>query len=241
MQLPTPAVPSRTYEFGWQDGVRYLANDYQYVTLFIMLGFAAKEGKHKPSKHEKMEFTSMEDVDNGTYKVPADLTSVRDWLNEQAIAFTGSNKRETLTFVSDTQKRHIRNKYLHRSARLITEVKIGMAGRNDGARDGYHRLVIPDDVQYEKPQDTVWRKTTEAKDATVKKATEVKDATVKKATELKDATVEKATELKDATVEKATELKDAALKKATQLQDAAAEARKTLADQLDKLRNWYNK
>lgn len=244
VRVPTRAVPSRTYEFGWVDGVRYLSNEYQYVPLFIMLGFAAKEGKHKPSKHEAMEFEDADAADNGVYKVPGELVPVRDWLNEQAIAFTGSRKRELLTFASDAQKKRVRNKYLHRSARLITEAKIGMAGRNDGGREGYRRAIIPDDVLYEKPQDTTRRKATEAKDATVKKATEVKDATVKKATEVKDATVKKATEWKDAATKKATEWKDAAVDTATDAQkaaaNAAAEARKVLADQLKKLRDWYN-
>ncbi|GAB3638339.1 hypothetical protein GCM10027422_39290 [Hymenobacter arcticus] len=245
--LPIPATAKYSRQFGWRDGVRYLTNEYQYVALFIMLGFATKEGKHKPSKHEEMEFESTDGADNGLYKVPPPLEPTCKWLNEQAIAFTGSNKREIIHFASTAQRNMVRNRYLHRSARLIseavTELKVGMAGRLDSGRDGYERLVIPDDKRYEKPQDTVRRKTTETKDAAVKKVTEVKDATVKKVTELKDATVQKATDYTDAGIQKATELWDSAADTAAQLKqaaiDKAAAARKVLSDQLQKLRNLW--
>lgn len=68
---------------------------------------------------------------------------------EKAIAAT------TCTTTAETHR--LRNKYLHRSARLFSEFKIGMAGRIDAGRDSHFRLIIPDDVLVEKVQDTMIR------------------------------------------------------------------------------------
>ena len=152
---PVPAYPLRI----WEDGVRYLTNEYQYVALYIMLGFASRGGRHQPLSFKPLT------GNNARYQVPAALVGVRDDFDQQVRRLDGggtgrahaATSRPAVACASEAQTKWLRNGYLHRSARLPTEFKVGMAGRLDAGRKAHQRLVIPDDVLVEKPQDQVRR------------------------------------------------------------------------------------
>jgi hypothetical protein len=162
--LPPPGVPPvvNIPVRIWEDGVRYLTNEYQFVALYIMLGFATKADK--PGQLP-MDFASLSG-DNARYRVPADLVAIRDHFNSEAHRLDkemgkprkkGEKAIAPITCKTTAETHRLRNKYLHRSARLFSEFKIGMSGRIDAGRDSHFRLIIPDDVMVEKVQDTMIR------------------------------------------------------------------------------------
>ena len=156
--LRTPAVPSYPVNV-WENGVRYLTHEYQFVALFIMLGFATRGGKHAA-----MSFESLTGNRAG-YQVPGDLVALRDHFDREARRHDGGGgarepgdlRLPAIACPTPAQTHQLRNQYLHRSARLITELKVGMAGREDAGRKDRGRHIIPDDVLVEKPQDTARR------------------------------------------------------------------------------------
>ena len=162
--LRTKPVPKQTVKI-WENGVRYLTNEYQYVPLSIMLDFARKQG---------MIFTSQ----SSKYAVPARLANLCAYFTQEAKRLDGQGadrppgsvtRQPQIACRSLAERNKLRNQYLHRSARLPSELKTGMAGRLDGGREGHHRHTIADDVLHEKAQDAVVRQTKE-------KATQLKDA-----------------------------------------------------------------
>ena len=180
--LRTPPVRSRPLRI-WEDGVRYLSHEYQFVALYIMLGFARRGGPHLA-----MSFASLSGR-YAQYQVPADLVGVRDHFDAAVRKLDGTGggrphgdtSRPAVTCASLAQTKWLRNTYLHRSARLFSEPKIGMAGRDDVGRQGYKRHVIPDDVPVEKTQDRALRVTGE-------KAAQVQQGVLDKLDQLKNQT-----------------------------------------------------
>lgn len=193
-QAPTVTIPAIKI---WENGVRYLSNEYQYLTLYIMIKLATGGGK---PKHELMDFSPFESAKGATYQVPGDLVALRNDFNGQAMALDGAATKQHIK-CADAKLKWLRNNYLHRSARLFTEFEIGMGGRYDVERKSHKRSIIDDDDPYEKPQDTAVRvvheKAVQAKDATIR----AKDATVDATIRAKDATVGAVTRAKDATVD----------------------------------------
>lgn len=164
LMMRTKPMPKQTVKI-WENGVRYLTNEYQYVPLAIMLDFARRQG---------MAFASQ----SGPYAVPARLANLCAYFTSEAKRLDGQvadrphGSRTRLPQVecrSLAERNKLRNQYLHRSARLPSEFKTGMAGRLDGGRDGHRRHVIADDVRHEKAQDAAVRQTKQ-------KATQLKDA-----------------------------------------------------------------
>ncbi|RZL15987.1 MAG: hypothetical protein EOO62_02565 [Hymenobacter sp.] len=164
LMMRTKPMPKQTVKI-WENGVRYLTNEYQYVPLAIMLDFARRQG---------MVFASQ----SGPYAVPARLANLCAYFTSEAKRLDGQvadrphGSRTRLPQVecrSLAERNKLRNQYLHRSARLPSEFKTGMAGRLDGGRDGHRRHVIADDVRHEKAQDAAVRQTKQ-------KATQLKDA-----------------------------------------------------------------
>jgi hypothetical protein len=189
----TPAVKSYPICI-WEDGVRYLTHEYQFVALYIMLGFAQRGGPHLA-----MSFASLSGR-NTRYQVPDDLVGGRNYFDQQVRKLDGEGggrkhgetSRPTIECPNTEQTKWLRNKYLHRSARLITEHKIGMAGREDAGRKGYKRHVIPDDVLVEKVQDQVRRvakeKATQAQTTVRSRLDQLKNQTNRALNLLKEGT-----------------------------------------------------
>lgn len=176
--LHTPPVRSQPIRI-WEDGVRYLTHEYQFVALYLMLGFAQRGGPHLAMSFEALT------GENARYQVPPDLVGVRNHFDGEVRKLDGSGggrphgdtRRPPITCASTEQTRWLRNHYLHRSARLLSEPKIGMAGRLDAGRQGYKRHVIPDDVRVEKSQDKAWRKTKEVGTSVLDKLDQLKSQT----------------------------------------------------------------
>jgi vacuolar-type H+-ATPase subunit H len=187
----TPPVRSRQLTL-WENGVRYLTNEYQYVTLYIMMGFAKRGGQHLA-----MAFEPFDASDNTAYKVPAELVSLRDHFDQQARGFDGSATKQTVTYRSQAERNWVRNHYLHRSARLPSEFKIGMAGRIDAGRGGYHRVIIPDDKLVEKAQDRAARRTREAAEKAKRAAKAALEEAKQKANQAKQAVEGAANRVRD--------------------------------------------
>ena len=159
--LKTSPISSHTFNF-WENGERYLTHEYQLIPLYIMMGFARRGGPHIA-----MEFYALSGQ-NAQYLVPARLTRFRDYFDGEVRKLDGhqpARKKWELSMGTKieypdlVQTKWLRNNFLHRSARLPTEFKVGMAGREDAGRDGHHRQIIPDDKLTEKPQDTIRRET----------------------------------------------------------------------------------
>jgi len=162
--MPPPGVPPviNIPVRIWEDGVRYLTHEYQFVALYIMLGFATHADK--PGQLP-MDFASLTG-DNAQYRVPADLVAIRDHFNSEAHRLDkemgkprqkGEKAIAAIQCKTTAETHRLRNKYLHRSARLFSEFKVGMSGRIDAGRESHFRLIIPDDVRVEKVQDTMIR------------------------------------------------------------------------------------
>lgn len=73
-----PAIPSKSLLSIWEDGVRPLTNQYQYVPLYLMLDFARRH-----SHQLAAEFADLSGK-FATYQVPPDLVGVRDNFLAQA-------------------------------------------------------------------------------------------------------------------------------------------------------------
>ena len=148
-----PVLPSiRSYQPGfWEDGVRYLTNEYQYIPLFIMLDFAQNGAGYASGSHEAMKFESLSMAKNQRYRVPARLQKLRDSFLAQARKLTGSRKHERVDLLTTPalagQLHWLRNHYLHRSARAPTE---GMAYVGMESADNETRVIIRDDVLVKK-------------------------------------------------------------------------------------------
>lgn len=144
-QFETPAI--RSYQMTlWENGVRYLNNQYQYIPLYLMLGLATQQ--IAPGPHLKLEFESFEQPNNIRYKVPADLVAIREYFVAFAHDHIGSHKREAVGCKTFAETRWLRNRYLHRSARAISEGKayLGMDSTSDDIR-----TIIRDDKLVDKP------------------------------------------------------------------------------------------
>ena len=101
-------------------GTRYLTNEYQYVTLHLMLGLATKD--IGPGNHDKMVFESLDQAKYASYRVPANLLAVRDHFEKYVREHAGSSEKGlVVTFADDEQAKMVRNKYLHRSTVLFAE------------------------------------------------------------------------------------------------------------------------
>ncbi|RZK30243.1 MAG: hypothetical protein EOO63_07235 [Hymenobacter sp.] len=159
--LPLPPIVRVPVSI-WEDGVRYLTHEYQFVALYIMLDFATHADK--PGQLP-MSFASLTG-NNARYQVPADLVAIRNHFNSEAHRLNGQMGKPrkkgdkqiaSITCQTTLETHRLRNKYLHRSARLFSEFKVGMAGRIDAGRDTHYRFIIPDDVPVEKTQDAVIR------------------------------------------------------------------------------------
>jgi len=156
--LRTPAVKSYPVNV-WENGVRYLTHEYQFVALFIMLGFATRGGRHAAMRFESLT------NENAQYQVPSDLVALRDHFDREVRQHDGGGDARqegelslpAIECPTPAQTHQLRNQYLHRSARLITELKVGMAGREDAGRKDRGRRIIPDDILTEKRQDTARR------------------------------------------------------------------------------------
>ena len=131
-------------------GVRYLSNEYQYVTLRLMHRFALGQlgGAHQP-----LDLADFAEADFATYEVPAPLLSLADHFETQARTrgrspmprddkqHPNGTPPEALTCRTPEETKWLRNKYLHRSAKQKGDAEaLGMETRKDALR-----LVIPDD------------------------------------------------------------------------------------------------
>ena len=104
---------------GAEDGIRYLTNEFQYVTLYLMMQMA--QNGLKPGAHTKMVFQELTG-ENAVYDVPPDLVAVRNHF-ETYIRDTAADGKphNRLDFASEEQEKKTRNKYLHRSSVLFKE------------------------------------------------------------------------------------------------------------------------
>ena len=131
-------------------GVRYLSNEYQYVTLRLMHRFALGQ---LGGAHEPLDLADFTEADFATYQVPAPLLSLADHFEKEARTRGRSpvprdEKRhpngstpEALTCRTPEETKWLRNKYLHRSAKQKGDAEpMGMETRKNALR-----LVIPDD------------------------------------------------------------------------------------------------
>ena len=140
---PERSVPRLT-------GVRYLSNEYQYVTLRLMHRFALGQ---LGGAHKKMDLADFSEDRYATYQVPAPLLSLADHFETQAQTrgrrpvasnddkYPNGTPPEALECRSEAERNWLRNRYLHRSAKLKGDFEpLGMEKRKDELR-----LVIPDD------------------------------------------------------------------------------------------------
>lgn len=105
---------------GAEYGTRYLTNEYQYVTLYLMMQMA--KNKLRPGAHTEMVFEDLGDDNFATYRVPPDLVAVRNHF-EKYIRETAADGKphNRLDFMSEEQEKKTRNKYLHRSSVILKE------------------------------------------------------------------------------------------------------------------------
>ena len=105
---------------GAEYGTRYLTNEYQYVTLYLMMQMA--KNKLRPGAHTEMVFEDLGDDKFATYRVPPDLVAVRNhfeaYIQDKAADGAPHNR---LDFTSEEQEKKTRNKYLHRSSVILKE------------------------------------------------------------------------------------------------------------------------
>ena len=141
--FPEPSVPRLT-------GVRYLSNEYQYVTLRLMHRFALGQ---LGGAHKKMDLADFSEDRYVAYQVPAPLLSLADHFGTEAQTrgrrpvasnddkYPNGTPPEALECRSEAERNWLRNRYLHRSAKLKGDFEpLGMEKRKDELR-----LVIPDD------------------------------------------------------------------------------------------------
>ena len=142
--LKTPAIPS--YAPAGENGVRYLTNEYQYIPLFLMLDFAQNGAGYPGGQHQAMALESLSLPENAKYRVPGKLVPLRTSFLNQAKALTGSRRHERVDLLKTPaqapQLHWLRNHYLHRSARAVTEVS-AYVGMESAANDT--RVLICDD------------------------------------------------------------------------------------------------
>ena len=131
----------------WEDGVRFLTTEYQYVPLYLMLGLATKTGG--AGAHEAMQFESLELAKNAGYRVPSPLVSLRDYFASYVRANAGRTDSLKMKFRTVAERNMVRNQYLHRSHRSPTEGPITYAA-NRGA-SGDRRTIIDDSKMVAKP------------------------------------------------------------------------------------------
>ena len=104
---------------GRMHGERFLTNEYQYLTLYLMLGLGQQT--IGSGNHEKMAFESLGMEDNVRYQVPADLLPLRNHFAAYVDANAGHTERLVADCPTWADTKWLRNKYLHRSARLFSE------------------------------------------------------------------------------------------------------------------------
>jgi len=135
----TPAIPSKSLLSLWENGIRQLTNEYQYVPLYLMLDFA----RH----HSQQLATEFADLSGefAAYQVPAELVALRDNFLRQARSKEGTGRGEISCPPGEQpgQLYWLRNRYLHRS---FTEFKIGMGPAKHNAR-----TIIDDRLLVDKP------------------------------------------------------------------------------------------
>ena len=140
-------------------GVRYLTNEYQYVTLRIMHDFAL--GQHGGG-HEPMDLHDFAD-DFAAYQVPPVLEETARYLEKEAgsgrgrtpttpeqdneqdeqgrLKYPHGKPPEQLELANEAHTHWLRNRYLHRSAKQKGDFEpLGME-----TRVAELRLIIPDD------------------------------------------------------------------------------------------------
>ena len=126
--------------------MRYLTNEYQYIPLFIMLDFAQNGAGYAGGQHQAMAFEGLGMAKNARYRVPSKLVPFRTSFLNQAKALTGSPRHERVDLLKNPalapQLHWLRNHYLHRSARAVTEMP-AYIGMESAANDA--RVIIRDD------------------------------------------------------------------------------------------------
>ncbi|RZL07832.1 MAG: hypothetical protein EOO62_16480 [Hymenobacter sp.] len=166
-----PAFPSKSLFSLWEDGIRPLTNQYQYIPLYLMLDFA-----HRHSNKLASEFSELSG-EFAAYQVPAELVALRDDFLGQAQSKEGAGRGEIICPPGEQpgQLHWLRNQYLHRSHRSFTEFKIGM-----GPAKGNTRTVIDDRKLVDKPSRRAVSATTQG----VQRAREAVSGAIKRAGQL---------------------------------------------------------
>ena len=122
----------RSSYMGEQYGSRYLSNEYQYVSLYLMRGMAHND--FKPGSHDVMKFQDLTGED-GVYDVPPDLVAVRDHFKDYIVKKgTDSTAANQLDFASIEQGKKTRNKYLHRSSVLLKDFKVSIKEKEESIK-----------------------------------------------------------------------------------------------------------
>lgn len=135
----TPTIPSQSVSI-WEDGIRPLTNEYQYVPLFLMLDYARRHGQSKAAEFDSLtgEFAA--------YQVKSPLlVSLRDNFLAQAHEKEGRRHKGFIA-CPPGQLHPLRNQFLHRSHRSLTEFKIGMEPASEEQRE-----IIDDRLLVDKP------------------------------------------------------------------------------------------
>jgi len=130
----------------WEDGVRFLTTEYQYVPLYLMLGLATKKGG--AGEHRAMEFEDLDLAKNAGYRVPKPLLSLRDYFADYVRANAQRTNSQVMKYRSTAERKMVRNQYLHRSHRSPSEGPIVYLANKPTSDDT--RVIIDDSKIAEK-------------------------------------------------------------------------------------------
>lgn len=134
----TPSIESRQLTV-WEDGVRPLTNGYQFVSLALMLDLAERHSQKLASEFSPATGRF------ATYEVPAPLQPLSSNYQAQARQLEGAGQKGIIR-CPGPQLHWLRNNYLHRSARSLTEWQIGMGPAPENTR-----TIIDDRKLVDKP------------------------------------------------------------------------------------------
>lgn len=164
----TPAIPSKSLLSLWEDGIRPLTNQYQYIPLYLMLDFAKRHNQKLAAEFAELsgEFAA--------YQVPAELVSLRENFLGQAQSKEGAGRGEIICPPGEQpgQLHWLRNLYLHRSHRSFTEFEFGMNPAKHNTR-----TVIDDRKMADKPS----RRALNATGQGMQRARQAVDGAIKRA------------------------------------------------------------